>query len=219
MTPRPSPRMLVTSALPYANGPIHLGHLVEYIQTDIWVRFQRMRGREALYICADDTHGTAIMMRANREGVSETELIERMRGEHLRDFQGFGVEFDHYGSTHAEEHRELCADVWRRLRDKGLVVEREVTQLFDPVTQVFLADRFVKGKCPKCGTPDQYGDNCEKCGAAYAATDLIEPKSVYSGAAPEVRSAPHYFIRIEDMRPFLESWTQGGEHLQPEIAN
>ncbi len=211
--------MLVTSALPYANGPIHLGHLVEYIQTDIWVRFQRMRGREALYICADDTHGTAIMMRAAREGVSETELIERIRGEHLRDFQSFGVEFDHYGSTHAEENRELCADVWRRLRDKGLVVEREVTQLFDPVTQVFLADRFVKGKCPKCGAPDQYGDNCEKCGAAYAATDLTEPKSVYSGAAPEVRSAPHYFIRIEDMRPFLESWTQGGQHLQPEIAN
>lgn len=212
-------RLLVTSALPYANGPIHLGHLVEYLQTDIWVRFQRMMGRRALYICADDTHGTAIMMRAQREGISETDLIERMRTEHLRDFSGFGIEFDNYGSTHAQENRELCAEVWSRLQSKGLVTEREVTQLFDPVTKVFLADRFVRGKCPKCGTADQYGDNCENCGAAYAATDLVEPKSVYSGATPEIQSAPHYFIRIEGMRPFLEEWTQGGAHLQPEIAN
>lgn len=212
-------RLLVTSALPYANGPIHLGHLVEYLQTDIWVRFQKMMGRRAIYICADDTHGTAIMMRAQREGISETELIERMREEHVRDFSGFGIEFDNYGSTHSDENRELCADIWARLKEQGLVVDREVTQLFDPVTKVFLADRFVKGKCPKCGTAEQYGDNCENCGAAYAATDLVEPRSVYSGAAPEVRSALHYFVRIEGMRPFLDEWTQNGQHLQPEIAN
>ncbi len=216
----PSPRrLLVTSALPYANGHIHLGHLVEYLQTDIWVRFQRSQGHRVLYVCADDTHGTAIMMRAQKEGRSEQDLIAEMKGHHEADFAAFGIGFDHYGSTNSEANRELCGRIWSSLRRQGLVVEREVTQLFDPVAGVFLADRFVKGKCPKCGTPDQYGDNCEACGAAYAATDLVEPKSVHTGASPEIRSAPHFFVQIEQMREFLAEWTSSGNHLQPEVGN
>src|SRR5690606_25571468 len=225
--PDSSRRLLITSALPYANGPIHLGHLVEYLQTDIWVRFQKARGHRAVYVCADDTHGTAIMMRAKREGKSEVELIAAMRAEHLADFTAMGIGFDHYGSTNSEANRELCALFWERLSAAGLVVQREVTQLFDPEAGVFLADRFVKGKCPRCGTADQYGDNCEKCGAAYAATDLIEPRSVYSGAAPELRSSLHHFVQIEPLRDFLTAYTQGSGGdgqtkagpLQPEIAN
>jgi len=218
-------RLLVTSALPYANGPIHLGHLVEYLQTDIWVRFQKARGHSAVYVCADDTHGTAIMMRAKREGKSEVELISATREEHLADFSAMGIAFDHYGSTHSDANRELCALFWQRLDAAGLVAKREVTQLFDPEAGVFLADRFVKGKCPRCGTPDQYGDNCESCGAAYAATDLIEPRSAYSGAVPELRASPHYFVQIEKLHGFLDGYTQGGGAdggpgpLQPEIAN
>ena len=227
MAPSNSPvrRMLVTSALPYANGPIHLGHLVEYLQTDIWVRFQKARGHRAVYVCADDTHGTAIMMRAKREGKSEVDLILAMREQHMADFAAMGIEFDHYGSTNSDANRELCALFWERLSAAGLVVRRDVTQLFDPDAGVFLADRFVKGKCPRCGTADQYGDNCENCGAAYAATDLIEPRSVYSGGIPEVRAAPHYFVQIEQLHEFLEAYTQRsaapGElaPLQPEIAN
>lgn len=217
--------MLVTSALPYANGPIHLGHLVEYLQTDIWVRFQRARGHRAIYVCADDTHGTAIMMRAKREGKSEVDLIAAMQAEHRADFAAMGVAFDHYGSTNSEANRELCALFWERLTSAGLVAVRDVTQLFDPEAGVFLADRFVKGKCPRCGTPDQYGDNCESCGAAYAATDLIDPRSVHSGAVPEVRSAPHHFVQIEQLHQFLEDYTQGrldadeAPPLQAEIAN
>jgi len=230
--PSPSPssrRMLVTSALPYANGPIHLGHLVEYLQTDIWVRFQRSRGNRAIYVCADDTHGTAIMMRAKREGKSEVELIAAMREEHMADFAAMGIAFDHYGSTNSEANRELCATFWERLSAAGLVVKRDVSQLYDPEAGVFLADRFVKGKCPRCGTADQYGDNCESCGAAYAATDLIEPRSVYSGATPELGVSPHYFVQIEQLHQFLTEYTQGTRTsedgralpapLQPEIAN
>ena len=201
---------------------------MEYLQTDIWVRFQRARGHRAIYICADDTHGTAIMMRAKREGISEVELIRAMREEHLADFQAMGIAFDHYGSTNSDANRELCAIFWQRLEAAGLIAVREVTQLFDPEAGVFLADRFVKGKCPRCGTPDQYGDNCEHCGAAYAATDLVEPRSVYSGAAPELRASSHHFVQIEQLHEFLESYTQGSlgqgsptspGPLQPEIAN
>lgn len=212
-------RLLVTSALPYANGHIHLGHLVEYLQTDIWVRFQNAVGNEATYICADDTHGTAIMLRAQKEGRTEEALIAEMSEHHQADFAAFGIRFDHFGSTNSPENRELCGIVWKELRAAGLVDEREVRQLYDPVGGVFLADRFVKGKCPRCKTPDQYGDNCESCGAAYAATDLLEPKSVHTGATPEVRSATHAFVKTEQLRPFLREWTNERGRLQPEIAN
>ncbi|HEY6728335.1 MAG TPA: methionine--tRNA ligase, partial [Polyangiaceae bacterium] len=212
-------RILVTSALPYANGHIHIGHLVEYLMTDIWVRFQRMRGHRAVYVCADDTHGTAIMIRARQEGRSEEALIADMQAAHQRDFQGFQIEFDNYGSTNSPDNRELCEHFWKALRKQGLIVERDVTQLYDPLESVFLADRFVKGKCPNCGAPDQYGDSCEKCGAAYSAIDLVDPYSTLSGAKPELRSARHYFVEIEQLHGFLEQWTQSGEHLQLEVAN
>ncbi len=212
-------RILVTSALPYANGHIHLGHLVEYLQTDIWVRFQKLFGNRAVYVCADDTHGTAIMLRAQKEGRSELDFIEEMSRHHQSDFSGFEIEFDNYGSTHSDENRELCGQVWSALREKNLIVEKPVVQFFDPESGAALADRFVKGICPNCKSPDQYGDNCEKCGAAYAATDLIEPKSVHSGKTPEARSAPHWFVTIEHLHKFLNEWTQADGHLQPEIAN
>jgi len=212
-------RLLVTSALPYANGHIHLGHLVEYIQTDVWVRFQNLRGNRATYICADDTHGTAIMMRARQQGKSETELIGAMNAAHQKDFAGFQIRFDHYGSTNSEASRKLCERIWASLRQAGLIKERDVTQLYDPEAKVFLADRFVKGTCPKCGTPDQYGDTCENCSSTYAAQELINPVSTLSGAKPEIRSSPHLFVEIEQLRPFLTEWTQTPGRLQPEIAN
>jgi methionyl-tRNA synthetase len=214
-----SRRLLVTSALPYANGHIHLGHLVEYIQTDVWVRFQNLRGNRATYICADDTHGTAIMMRARQEGRSEEQLIAAMSEAHQRDFAGFDVRFDHYGSTHSAASRKLCERIWGSLRQAGLIKEREVTQLFDPEAKVFLADRFVKGTCPKCGTADQYGDSCENCSSTYSAQELINPVSTLSGSKPEVRSSPHLFVEIEKLRPFLTEWIEQPGHLQPEIAN
>ncbi|WP_437188451.1 methionine--tRNA ligase [Planctomicrobium sp. SH668] len=212
-------RILVTSALPYANGHIHIGHLVEYIQTDIWVRFQKLRGENCRFFCADDTHGTAIMIRAKQEGRPEEELIADMREAHLRDFSKFDIEFDNYGSTNSEENRELCHQVWKSIRGANLVREKEIEQLFDPVANTFLADRFVKGTCPKCQSPGQYGDNCDKCGATYSPSELIDPKSTLSGATPELRKAIHLFVEIEQLHEFLEEWTQSGKHLQPEIAN
>ncbi len=212
-------QILVTSALPYANGHIHIGHLVEYLQTDIWVRFQKLRGRRCIYLCADDTHGTAIMIRARQEGISEEELIATMRQAHVADFAGFQIEFDNYGSTNSPETRQVCAEIWAALRKAGLVEEQEVTQLFDAQAGTFLADRFVKGTCPKCNSPNQYGDSCDKCGAHYNPTDLIEPVSTLSGSKPEVRKADHLFVHIEKLHGFLEEWTQHGEHLQPEVAN
>jgi methionyl-tRNA synthetase len=212
-------RILVTSALPYANGHIHLGHLVEYLQTDIWVRFQKLRGNRCVYFCADDTHGTAIMIRARSEGITETELIGRMREAHVTDFSGFDIEFDNYGSTHSDENRQLCGEFWKALRAAGLISEKDVTQLFDPVAGTFLADRFVKGTCPKCKAPNQYGDSCERCGQTYSPTELIDPVSTLSGATPEIRTAKHLFVDIEQLHDFLEEWTQQGDHLQPEIAN
>ena len=216
MIPR---RILVTAALPYANGPIHIGHLLEYIQTDIWVRFQKLRGHRCLYICADDTHGTAIMIRARQEGRSEIALIEEMSQAHQRDFTGFQIQFDNYGSTNSPENQELCHVFWRALRAAGLIVQRDVQQLYDPQEGTFLADRFVKGTCPKCGAPNQYGDNCDKCGATYSPSDLVDPASTLSGARPELRSSLHLFVELEKLHLFLENWTQHGDHLQTEVAN
>lgn len=214
-------RILVTSALPYANGHIHIGHLVEYLQTDIWVRFQRLRGNRCIYICADDTHGTAIMIRAREEGISEEELIAKMQEAHVRDFAEFDIEFDNYGSTHSPENRELCAEIWGSIRKAGLVSQREVSQLYDPAAGTFLADRFVKGTCPQpdCRAPNQYGDSCDKCGTHYSPAELIDPVSTLTGTRPEVRTADHLFINIEQLHGFLQEWTQSGRHLQPEIAN
>ncbi len=212
-------KLLVTAALPYANGHIHLGHLVEYIQTDIWVRFQKMRGNQCLFVCADDTHGTAIMIRARQEGRPESELIADMQAAHQRDFAGFGVAFDHYGSTNSSENFDLCKEIWQSLRAADLIAERDVEQLFDPVAGTFLADRFVKGTCPICKADDQYGDNCSKCSATYAPTDLIDPVSTLSGATPVTKSASHLFVQLEKQHAFLEEWTQSGKHLQSEVAN
>ncbi len=212
-------KILVTAALPYANGHIHLGHLVEYIQTDIWVRFQRLRGNRCLFVCADDTHGTAIMIRARHEARPESELIADMQAAHERDFAGFGVSFDHYGSTNSPENYELCKEIWESLRTADLIAERDVEQLFDPVAGTFLADRFVKGNCPICKAEDQYGDNCSKCSATYSPTELINPVSTLSGATPITKSASHLFVQLEKQHAFLEQWTQSGEHLQSEVAN
>jgi methionyl-tRNA synthetase len=212
-------RLLVTSALPYANGPIHIGHLVEYIQTDIWVRFQKLRGHRCIYICADDTHGTAIMIRARQEGRSEEDLIAQMQQEHVRDFAGFDIIFDNYGSTNSEQTRAFCHEIWAAVQKANLVVERDVEQLYDAEAETFLADRFVRGTCPACGCQDQYGDHCDKCLTNYVPTDLIDPKSTLSGATPLLRSAPHKFIQLEKLHDFLLPWTQSGEHLQPEVAN
>ena len=212
-------KILVTAALPYANGPIHIGHLVEYIQTDIWVRFQKLRGERCIFICADDTHGTAIMIRARAEGRSEEQLIADMQALHQADFAKFDIQFDNYGSTNSPENYRLCGEFWSALRQKGLIAERDVSQLFDPVAGTFLADRFVKGTCPVCKSPDQYGDNCDKCSATYSPADLIDPVSTLSGAKPEVRSSPHLFVELEKLHDFLEQWTQSGEHLQSEVAN
>lgn len=208
----------MTAALPYANGPIHIGHLVEYLQTDIWVRFQKLRGNRCIYLCADDTHGTAIMMSAERENCSEADFIARIQVEHERDFAGFGIEFDNYGSTNSAENEALCGEFWSAFREAGLIEQREVTQLFDPAKGIFLADRFVTGTCPTCGLEDQYGDSCE-CGATYSAGDLVNPVSTLSGETPVEKTADHLFIRIEQLHDFLEEWTQGGEHLPVEIAN
>ncbi len=215
----PRRRLLVTSALPYANGPIHLGHLVEYLQTDIWVRFQKLRGHECRYMCADDTHGTAIMIRARQENRSEAELIAQTQAEHIQDFDDFGIEFDNYGSTNDAENRVLCESMWQSIRAAGLVVEKDIEQLYDTETGTFLADRFVRGTCPKCQSPDQPGDNCSSCGQTYTPAELIDPVSTLSGAQPEVRTAGHLFIELEQLHAFLEQWTQTGTSLQPEIAN
>jgi methionyl-tRNA synthetase len=212
-------RILVTSALPYANGHIHVGHLVEYIQTDIWVRFQKLVGNRCVYFCADDTHGTAVMISARKEGCSEESLIARMQESHERDFAEFGIEFDNYGSTHSPENRALCEEFWRAIRKAGLVKQGDVEQLYDPEAGTFLADRFVRGTCPKCKSPDQPGDNCSVCGHHYAPTDLIDPVSKLSGAKPEIRKSPHLFIELEQLHDFLAEWAESRDHLQSEVAN
>jgi len=225
-------KILVTSALPYANGSIHLGHLVEYIQTDIWVRFQKMQEHEVHYVCADDTHGTPIMLRAEQEGITPKQLIERMWAEHKADFDGFQVGFDHYYTTDSSENQAYCEDIYRQLEAKGLIVKRSVEQFYDPVKEMFLPDRYIKGECPNCHASDQYGDSCEACGATYSPTDLINPYSAVSGAAPQRRASQHYFFKLSDMRckVFLEKWvfeslpslpgsTETRSRLQPEAAN
>ncbi len=217
-----SRKILVTSALPYANGAIHLGHLVEYIQTDIWVRYQKMAGNECWYVCADDTHGTPIMLRAEKEGITPEQLIARVHGEHSRDFAGFHVGFDNFYSTHSPETRECANDIYAKLKANGLIETRTIEQYYDPQKQLFLPDRFIKGECPKCHAKDQYGDNCEVCGAAYAPTDLIEPYSAVSGAKPELRNSEHYFFKLSDPRceAFLRQYTsRDNGTLQAEAAN
>ncbi|MBX3651174.1 MAG: methionine--tRNA ligase [Burkholderiales bacterium] len=220
--PKQKPRrILVTSALPYANGAIHLGHLVEYIQTDIWVRFQRMQGHEVHYVGADDTHGTPVMLRADAEGITPEQLIEHVWKEHDRDFRNFSVGFDNFYSTNKPENEALCAEIYGKLKDAGLIATRSVEQFYDPVKAMFLPDRYIKGECPKCGAKDQYGDSCEVCGATYAPTDLKNPYSTVSGAKPERRQSEHYFFKLSDPRceAFLREFTQKSGALQPEAAN
>ncbi len=212
-------RLLVTSALPYANGHIHLGHVVEYAQTDIWVRAMRMKGRRVVYVCADDTHGTAVMMRARQEGRSELEIIGSMSEAHQRDFEALQIRFDHYGSTHSEENRRFAGEIWKAFRDAGRVTETHVEQLFDPIEKIFLADRFVKGSCPRCKAKDQYGDNCDKCGATYEATELLDPRSTLSGAVPELATAEHLLVSVEPDRPWITEWIQAEGRMPREMAN
>ena len=211
-------RILVTSALPYANGPIHLGHMLEYIQTDIWVRFQQSRGHQCSYVCADDAHGTAIMLRAQKEGVTAEQQIANVQAEHEKDFAEFMIKFDNFDSTHSEENRALSADIYTRLKDNGHINVRGIKQLFDPEKEMFLADRYVKGECPKCATLDQYGDNCENCGATYNASELKNPVSVMSGATPIEKESEHYFFKLPEFQSFLQEWTRSGT-LQKEVAN
>ncbi len=210
--------ILVTSALPYANGSIHLGHLVEYIQTDIWVRYQKMQGHSCTYVCADDAHGTPIMLNAQKLGITPETLIANTDKEHRADFADFAVAFDNYYSTHSQENRELAEKIYLRNRDKGLIQKKTIEQFYDPEKEMFLPDRFIKGECPRCGTTDQYGDNCENCGATYAATDLKNPYSVVSGAKPELKPSEHYFFDLPAQQAMLENWTQDGR-LQTGIAN
>ncbi|MDO9188366.1 MAG: class I tRNA ligase family protein, partial [Sulfurimicrobium sp.] len=216
-------KILVTSALPYANGSIHLGHLVEYIQTDIWVRFHKMQAdTQCFYVCADDTHGTPIMLRAEKEGITPEQLIDRVWGEHTRDFGGFHIEFDNYYSTNSGENKALAQSIYRKLRDDAKLIDtRIIEQFFDPEKEMFLPDRFIKGECPKCHAQDQYGDSCEACGATYSPTDLINPVSAVSGARPVRKESEHYFFRLGDdkCKAFLTHWTQAPGHLQAEASN
>ena len=210
--------ILVTSALPYANGPIHIGHLVEYVQTDIWVRFHKMKGLACTYVCADDAHGTPIMLRAQQEGVAPEVLTERIRSEHQRDFADFRISFDYFHSTHSDENRQLAEYFYRMLRDAGHIERTSVRQPYDSVKQMFLPDRFVRGTCPRCGTTDQYGDNCEACGATYGPADLGNPVSALSGTKPEWRESEHYFFKLADFSDMLKQWTRSGS-LQEEAVN
>ncbi|MDR2345197.1 MAG: methionine--tRNA ligase [Planctomycetaceae bacterium] len=210
-------KILVTSGLPYANGHIHIGHLVEYIQTDIWVRFQKLIGNDVTFICGDDTHGTTMMLRARSEKRTEVEIITEMHDAHLKDFNGFGIEFDFYGTTHSEENYQICTEIWNALKHNGLIEEHEIEQLYDTSAETFLADRFVKGTCPVCGKKEQFGDNCE-CGAHYEPTDLIDAVSTITGTKPILKKSKHLFVKIENEHKFLDQWVNSGA-LQPEIAN
>jgi methionyl-tRNA synthetase len=204
-----SRRLLVTHALPYANGPLHLGHMLGYIQTDIWVRAQRMMGNQVAFVSADDAHGTPIMLAAEKAGKAPEAFIAEIRSGHEADFTDFHFSFDHYHTTHSDENRELASQIYTRLRDGGYIAKRSIKQLFDPEKQMFLPDRYIKGICPNCGTPDQYGDNCEHCGATYAPTDLIDPTSVMSGATPVLRDSEHYFFELSKLEPLLRDWFAG----------
>ena len=212
-------RLLVTSALPYVNADIHLGYMVEAIQTDIWVRYQRLRGNRCVYVCADDTHGTATMIRARREGRTEEELLAEVQAAHEADLRDFDISLDNYGSTHSEENRALCGEIWSKIRSAGLVKEKSVEQLYDPEAGTFLADRFVRGTCPNCKSEDQPGDNCSKCGTIYTPAELIDPRSTITGATPETRVADHLFIELERLHGFLSEWIDKSGALQPETVN
>lgn len=218
-------KILVTSALPYANGSIHLGHMVEHIQTDVWVRFQKLRGHECYYCCADDTHGTPVMLAAQKQGIAPEDMIAKVREEHLADFTGFGIGYDNYYSTHSPENKQFSQDIYRALKANGKIESRVIEQLFDPEKQMFLPDRFVKGECPKCHAQDQYGDNCEVCGTTYSPTELINPYSAVSGAKPELRESEHFFFKLGECADFLKAWTSGNNphdgkpHLQAEALN
>ena len=218
-------KILVTSALPYANGSIHLGHMVEHIQTDIWVRFQKLRGHECYYCCADDTHGTPVMLAAQKQGIAPEDMIAKVREEHLADFTGFFIGYDNYYSTHSPENKQFSQDIYRALKANGKIESRVIEQLFDPEKQMFLPDRFVKGECPKCHAQDQYGDNCEVCGTTYSPTELINPYSAVSGAKPELRESEHFFFKLGECADFLKAWTSGNNphdgkpHLQAEALN
>ena len=211
-------KILVTSALPYANGSIHLGHLVEYIQTDIWVRFQKMQGHTVHYVCADDTHGTPIMLRAEKEGITPEALIDAVHKEHSADFKEFLVEFDNYYSTNSEENRVLSSEIYKKLKANGKIATKTIEQFYDPVKNMFLPDRFIKGECPKCHAKDQYGDSCEVCGATYNPTELINAYSAVSGATPVRKETEHYFFKLSECEAFLKDWTRSGT-LQGEAAN
>ena len=211
-------KILVTSALPYANGPIHLGHLLEYIQTDIWVRFQKLRGEQCLYVCADDAHGTAIMLKAEEKGITPEQQIEQVKAEHERDFAAFQIRFDNYYSTHSPENKALSEMIFQRNKDAGYILEKTITQLYDPEKGMFLADRFVRGTCPKCKTADQYGDNCEACGATYSPSELIDPYSAGSGATPVEKETTQLFFDLPKFEPLLREWTRSGS-LQEGVAN
>ncbi|HFC7055954.1 TPA: methionine--tRNA ligase [Neisseria meningitidis] len=218
-------KILVTSALPYANGSIHLGHMVEHIQTDVWVRFQKLRGNECYYCCADDTHGTPVMLAAQKQDIAPEDMIAKVREEHLADFTGFFIGYDNYYSTHSPENKQFSQDIYRALKANGKIESRVIEQLFDPEKQMFLPDRFVKGECPKCHAQDQYGDNCEVCGTTYSPTELINPYSAVSGAKPELRESEHFFFKLGECADFLKAWTSGNNphdgkpHLQPEALN
>ncbi len=211
-------KILVTSALPYANGEIHLGHLLEYIQTDIWVRYQKMMGNECHYVCADDAHGTPIMLKADELGIDPEKLIASVSERHQADFNDFAINFSQYHSTHSEENREVSEGIYHKLNDGGFIKKRVISQAFDPEKKMFLPDRFIKGDCPKCGAADQYGDNCESCGATYSTTELKNAKSVVSGASPITKESEHYFFDLPQFEDRLKKWTNAG-HLQPEISN
>jgi methionyl-tRNA synthetase len=211
-------KLLITSALPYANGSIHLGHLVEYVQTDIWARYWRLRGRDVAYVCADDTHGTPIMMRAKAEGIAPEQLIERVAKEHARDFAAFDVHFDNYYSTHSPENRAFSSEIYLALKAAGHIDERDIEQAYCPSCQMFLPDRFIKGTCPRCRAEDQYGDSCEACAATYGSRDLVEPYCAECGAAPVWRTSRHLFFRLADFAAPLQAWLRGG-HVQDEVAN
>ncbi|MGL6053388.1 MAG: methionine--tRNA ligase, partial [Aeromonas salmonicida] len=211
--------MLVTCALPYANGSIHLGHMLEHIQADIWVRYQRMRGHQVHFICADDAHGTPIMLKAQQMGITPEEMIAAVSKEHQTDFAGFNISFDNYHSTHSDENRELAELIYGRLKDGGFIKGRTITQLFDPEKSMFLPDRFVKGTCPKCKSPEQYGDNCDSCGATYSPTELIDPKSAVSGATPVMKDSEHFFFDLPQFKTWLAGWVRGSGAIQEEMAN
>jgi len=211
--------MLVTCALPYANGSIHLGHMLEHIQADIWVRYQRMRGHQVHFICADDAHGTPIMLKAQQMGITPEEMIAAVSKEHQTDFAGFNISFDNYHSTHSEENRELAELIYGRLKAGGFIKSRTISQLFDPEKSMFLPDRFVKGTCPKCKSPEQYGDNCDSCGATYSPTELIEPKSAVSGATPVMKDSEHFFFDLPQFEKWLAEWVRGSGAIQEEMAN